>query len=147
MFTERLNKIMKIIGAKPTDIAGIIGCSASFSAEQIKDEIMRWLYDGEEPIKVSKEVPAVLHTHEKFGQRFSSILDLAKFSNVRFGKLINIDPSYISRFCNGLRTPVSNCKLTKEMCHVLYSRLKDQKCLSDLAGFTSFTISNGIWLK
>lgn len=29
MFTERLNKIMKIIGAKPTDIAGIIGCDRS----------------------------------------------------------------------------------------------------------------------
>ena len=29
MFTERFNKIMKIIGAKPTDIAGIIGCDRS----------------------------------------------------------------------------------------------------------------------
>lgn len=181
MFTERFNKIMKIIGAKPTDIAGIIGCdrsavdrickgsrvpqnggksalrivsaifsfadehgktedilkeigcSACFSAEQIKGEIMRWLYDGEEPIKAHKEAPTVLHTHNKFGQRFSAILDLAEFSNVRFGKLLNIDPSYISRFRNGLRTPVSNSKLTGEMCRVLYSRLKDQNRLSDLA--------------
>ena len=102
MFTERLNKIMKIIGAKPTDIAGIIGCdrsavdrickgsrvpqnggksalrlvsaiysfadehgktedilkeigcSDSFSAEQIKSEIMRWLYNGEKPVKTRK---------------------------------------------------------------------------------------------
>ena len=181
MFTERLNKIMKIIRAKPTDIADIIGCdrsavdrickgsrvpknggnsavrfvsaiysfadehgktedilneidcSASFSAEQIKGEIMRWLYDGEEPIKAQKEVPTVLHAHDKFGQRFSAILDLAEFSNVRFGKLLNIDPSYISRFRNGLRTPVSNSKLTEEMCRVLYIRLKDQKYLSKLA--------------
>ena len=29
MFTERLNKIMKIIGANPTEIAGIIGCDRS----------------------------------------------------------------------------------------------------------------------
>lgn len=105
MFTERLNKLMKIIGAKPTDIAGIIGCdrsavdrickgsrvpqnggksasrivlaiysfadehgktadvlneigcSVSSSAEQIKGEIMRWLYDGEESIKAHKEAP------------------------------------------------------------------------------------------
>ena len=181
MFTERFNKIMKIIGAKPTDIAGIIGCdrsavdrickgsrvpknggksslrfvsaiysfadehgktedvlkeigcSACFSAEQIKSEIMRWLYDGEEPIKAHKEAPTVLHTHNKFGQRFSAILDLAEFSNVRFGKLLNIDPSYISRFRNGLRTPVSNSKLTGEMCRVLYCRLKDQNRLSNLA--------------
>ena len=181
MFTERFNKIMKIIGAKPTDIADMIGCdrsavdrickgsrvpqnggksalrfvsaiysfadehgktedilneidcSASFSAEQIKGEIMRWLYDGEEPIKAHKEVPTVLHAHDKFGHRFSAILDLAEFSNVRFGKLLNIDPSYISRFRNGLRTPVSNCKLTEEMCHVLYIRFKDQKYLSKLA--------------
>ena len=181
MFTERFNKIMKIIGAKPADIAGIIGCdrsavdrickgsrvpqnggksalrfvsaiysfadehgktedilneidcSASFSAEQIKSEIMRWLYDGEEPIKSHKEIPTVLHAHDKFGHRFSAILDLAEFSNVRFGKLLNIDPSYISRFRNGLRTPVSNSKLTEEMCRVLYIRLKDQKYLSKLA--------------
>ena len=106
-----------------------IGCSACFSAEQIKSEIMRWLYDGEEPIKAHKEAPTALHTHNKFGQRFSAILDLAKFSNVRFGKLLNIDPSYISRFRNGLRTPVSNFKLAEEMCRVLYCRLKDQKCL------------------
>lgn len=190
MFTERLNKIMKIIGAKPTDIAGIIGCdrsavdrickgsrvpqnggksalrfvlaiysfadehgkiedilneigcTASFSAEQIKAEIMRWLYDGEEPKKKRKEVPTVLHAHDKFGQRFSAILDLAEFSNVRFGKLLNIDPSYISRFRNGLRTPVSNCKLTVEMCHVLYSRLKDQKHLSMLARLMNISPEN-----
>ena len=29
MFTERFNKIMKIVGAKSTDIAGIIGCDRS----------------------------------------------------------------------------------------------------------------------
>lgn len=190
MFTERLNKIMKIIGAKPTDIAGIIGCdrsavdrickgsrvpqnggksalrfvaaiysfadehgktadvlneigcSVSSSAEQIKGEIMRWLYDGEEPIKVHKEAPTALHSHDKFGHRFSAILDLAEFSNVRFGKLLNIDPSYISRFRNGLRTPVSNSKLTEEMCRVLYSRLKDQKRLSNLARLMNISPEN-----
>lgn len=190
MFTERLNKIMKIIGAKPTDIAGIIGCdrsavdrtckgsrvpqnggksasrlvsalysfadeqgktedvlneigcSASLSSEQIKGKIMRWLYDGEEPIKARKEDPAVLHAHDKFGQRFSAILDLAEFSNVRFGKLLNIDPSYISRFRNGLRTPVSNSKLTEEMCRVLYSRLKELKYLSRLAGLMNVSQEN-----
>ena len=56
---------------------------------------MRWLYDGEEPIKAHKESPTALHTHDKFGQRFSAILDLAEFSNVRFGKLLSIDPSYM----------------------------------------------------
>ena len=190
MFTERFNKIMKIIGAKSTDIAGIIGCdrsavdrickgsrvpqnggksalrfvsaiysfadehgkiedilneidcSASFSAEQIKGEIMRWLYDGEEPIKSHKEIPTVLHAHDKFGHRFSAILDLAEFSNVRFGKLLNIDPSYISRFRNGLRTPVSNSKLTEEMCRVLYSRLKDQNRLSNLARLMNISPDN-----
>ena len=190
MFTQRLNKIMKIIGAKPTDIAGIIGCdrsaidrickgsrvpqnggksasrfvfaiysfadkhgktedilteigcSASFSAEQIKDVIMNWLYDGEEPIKAHKDASTVLHPQDKFGQRFSAILDLAEFSNVRFGKLLNIDPSYISRFRNGLRTPVSNSKLTEEMCRVLYSRLKDQNHLSKLAGLMNISPEN-----
>ena len=190
MFTERLNKIMKIIGAKPTDIAGIIGCdrsavdrickgsrvpqnggksalrfvsaiysfadehgktedilkeigcSDSFSAEQIKSEIMRWLYNGEKPLKARKEAPTVLHAHDKFGQRFSAILDLAEFSNVRFGKLLNIDPSYISRFRNGLRTPLSNSKLTEEMCRVLYNRLKGQKRLSNLSRLMNISPEN-----
>ena len=190
MFTERLNKIMQIIGAKPTDIAGIIGCDrsavdrickgsrvpknggnsalrfvfaiysfadehgktkevlneigcpAAFSAEQIKGEILRWLYDGEEPKKVPKEAPAALHSHDKFGHRFSAVLELAEFSNVRFGKLLNIDPSYISRFRNGLRTPVSNSKLTEEMCRVLYSRLKEQNRLSNLARLMNISPDN-----
>ena len=190
MFTERLNKIMKIVGAKPTDIAGIIGCDrsavdrickgsrvpknggnsalrfvsaiysfadehgktkevlneigcpAAFSAEQIKGEILRWLYDGEEPKKVPKEAPAALHSHDKFGHRFSAVLELAEFSNVRFGKLLNIDPSYISRFRNGLRTPVSNSKLTEEMCRVLYSRLKEQNRLSNLARLMNISPDN-----
>ena len=190
MFTERFNKIMKIIGAKPTDIADIIGCdrsavdrickgsrvpqnggksalrfvaaiysfadehgktadvlneigcSVSSSAEQIKGEIMRWLYDGEEPKEVHKEAPTALHSHDKFGHRFSAILDLAEFSNVRFGKLLNIDPSYISRFRNGLRTPLSNSKLTEEMCRVLYNRLKDQKRLSNLARLMNISPEN-----
>ena len=190
MFTERLNKIMKIIGAKPTDIAGIIGCDrsavdrickgsrvpqnggksalrivfaiysfadehgktedvlneigcpVSSSAEQIKGEIMRWLYDGEEPKKVPKEASAALHSHDKFGHRFSVVLELAEFSNVRFGKLLNIDPSYISRFRNGLRTPVSNSKLTEEMCRVLYSRFKEQNRLSNLARLMNISPDN-----
>ena len=190
MFTERLNKIIKIIGAKPTDIAGIIGCDrsavdrickgsrvpqnggksalrfvsaiysfadehgkteailneigcpASLSAEQIKNEIMGWLYNGEEAVKVHKEAPTALHSHDKFGQRFSAVLDLAEFSNVRFGKLLNIDPSYISRFRNGLRTPVSNSKLTGEMCRILFNRLKDRKRLSNLAGLMNISPEN-----
>ena len=190
MFTERLNKIMKTVGAKTTDIAGIIGCDrsavdrickgsrvpknggnsalrfvsaiysfadehgktkevlneigcpAAFSAEQIKGEILRWLYDGEEPKKVPKEAPAALHSHDKFGHRFSAVLELAEFSNVRFGKLLNIDPSYISRFRNGLRTPVSNSKLTEEMCRVLYSRLKEQNRLSNLARLMNISPDN-----
>ena len=190
MFTERLNKIMKTVGAKSTDIADIIGCdrsavdrickgsrvpqnggksalrfvsaiysfadehgktedilkeigcSDSFSAEQIKSEIMRWLYNGEKPVKSRKEAHTVLHAPDKFGQRFSAILDLAKFSNVRFGKLLNIDPSYVSRFRNGLRTPVSNGKLTNEMCRILYSRLKDQKNLSKLAKIMNISPEN-----
>ena len=190
MFTQRLNKIMKIIGAKPTDLAGIIGCDRSaidrickgsrvpqnggksasriifaiysfadengktqdvlneigclesYSAEQIKDEIMRWLYDGEEPIKHQKEVSTALHNHDKFGQRLSAILDLAEFSNVRFGKLLSIDPSYISRFRNGLRTPISNRKLTEKMCRVLFSRLKEQGRLSNLASLMNISPEN-----
>ena len=127
---------------KTEDILNEIGCFASFSAEQIKDEIMRWLYDGEEPIKAHKESSTALHPHDKFGQRFSAIIDLAEFSNVRFGKLLSIDPSYISRFRNGLRTPVSNSKLTEKMCRVLYSRLKDQKRLSNLARLMKISHEN-----
>ena len=31
--------------------------------------------------------------------------ELAEISNIRLGNLINIDPSYISRFRSGLRSP------------------------------------------
>ena len=103
---------------------------------------MRWLYDGEEPIKARKEVPTVLHAHDKFGHRFSAILDLVEFSNVRFGKLLNIDPSYISRFRNGLRTPISNRQLTEKMCRVLCSRLKEQGRLSNLASLMNISPEN-----
>ena len=127
---------------KTKEVLNEIGCPAAFSAEQIKGEILRWLYDGEEPKKVPKEAPAALHSHDKFGHRFSAVLELAEFSNVRFGKLLNIDPSYISRFRNGLRTPVSNSKLTEEMCRVLYSRLKEQNRLSNLARLMNISPDN-----
>ncbi len=73
--------------------------------------------------------------YRAFGEKFDAVMRLSDMSNVLFGRLVNMDASYISRFRSGTRSPRSNPKAVEDICDVLLRRLKDQGRIGELADF------------
>lgn len=48
-----------------------------------------------------------------FQERFNMIMDMAKMTNVRLSKILNIDASLISRYRSGTRSPLSNSQILR----------------------------------
>ena len=122
--------------AAETDGAAALGALVGFGGKtpaRLKTALMDWLYEGvvpapSKPRRVKREAP-----YGTFGGRLNAVMELADLSNVRFGKLLNLDASYISRFRNGMRSPESNPQMMDDMCGVLLKLLTEQDKLGEFA--------------
>ncbi|MBQ7523073.1 MAG: hypothetical protein IJT07_00920 [Oscillospiraceae bacterium] len=115
---------------KVDELCELIGCKNRSSAEEIKAQTAAWLYDGATdslPQKSKQQFRA-------FGEKLDAVMELAELSNIRLGRMVNVDPSYISRFRNGLRSPKSNRETSDAICSVLLTRIYEKKKTDQLAG-------------
>lgn len=113
-------------------LCGLIQCDGKSSPDMIKERLSAWLFDDNEPhtkSTTSKEKAP----HRASGDRLSAVMELTGLSNIRMGRSLNIDPSYISRFRSGFRSPRSNPKLMNDICSLLLSRIEDQGKTAELA--------------
>ena len=181
MFTERVNEILKLLGASSAQIArlagcdtsnisrlssgarvpkaggrtarrlveglyryadengsvfslaALIGCENASTGEELKAGLMNWLFDGAPEADRRQDTSSNHVPFRPFGEKLNAVLELSELSNVRFGRLINMDPSYVSRFRSGLRSPGANTKAAHNICNVLVNRLRDQNRLDALA--------------
>ena len=126
----------------------LISCEDRTSADRIKERIMDWLYDGEH---TAVNRPAGQNTktgkipYRVFGERLSAVMELTGLSNIRLGRSMNTDPSYISRFRNGLRSPKANPKMMNDLCSLLLDRIREQgktAALGKLTGMPAETLSD-----
>ncbi len=118
---------------KITGLCELISCKEQNSADAIKEQIMAWLYDGEEVTDKKSKPPKDKVPYRVFGEKLNAIMELAEISNIRLGNLVNIDTSYISRFRNGLRSPKSNPRTMDAICTALLRRLGEQNKIKQLA--------------
>lgn len=118
---------------KVAALCELIGCKKRASASEIKTQLAHWLYDGETaPTKPS--TPQKEKTpYRAFGEKLGAAMELTELSNIRLGRLVNVDPSYISRFRNGLRSPKSNRETTDAICAVLTARARERNQTAQLA--------------
>lgn len=119
-----------------TDGAAALSALIGFSGEKparLKSVLTNWLYEGvvTAPPKLRRSKKAA--PYGTFGGRLNAVMELAELSNVRFGKLLNLDASYVSRFRNGLRSPESNPQMMDDMCSVLLRLLIEQDKLGEFA--------------
>ena len=114
----------------------MIGCESKSSAAEIRAHLMAWLYGGETPAAGRTKPPKEKAPYQAFGGRLSAVMELAGVSNIRLGRALNIDPSYISRFRSGFRSPKANPKLMNDICAFLLGRLEDQGKLGRLSRLT-----------
>ena len=114
-------------------LRALAGCPVNADPETLRGRIMEWLYgqSGDKPVKSSQPSDGV--RYRSFGEKFSMLMELAGLSNVRAGRLLNLDASYISRFRSGLRRPNRDSRIAGSICEVLLVRIREQDGLSVLA--------------
>lgn len=118
---------------KTDGLCALIGCKNKSTADGIKTHLMGWLYDGEE-VTPEKAVQTKEKTpYRAFGERLSALMELTGLSNIRLGRALSLDPSYISRFRSGFRSPKANPKIMKDICFLLIERAEDQDKISSLS--------------
>ena len=130
-------------------LCGYISADLKRSAEEIKDKIKDWLYEGE-PEDIRNTVTAQTRSQSTgkpkyvfrfFGERLSAVMNLTELSNARLSHAIHMDTSMISRFRTGVRTPVPGSDVTKKISSVLYERTIISGKQDDLAMLMSIPVS------
>lgn len=107
----------------------------SQNERSIKTSIKAWLYrsSGYDQLMSGispKHSNAVYHS---FGDKLNAVMNLLDLTNVRLGKAVNLDASYISRFRNGIRIPKSNKMIRDLLCHILFEWTLEQHKQKELA--------------
>ena len=93
------------------------GCPEQADAGERQEAVSRRLFAGEEPRSGKKRQE---HTpYASIGDRLDRFMKALDLSNVRLGRMINLDASYISRFRSGQRSPRSNPKIMSDLCRAL----------------------------
>jgi len=125
---------------KTRELSEFLSVGGEISAKEIKNRLADHLYGrhGEETY-AQKDAKNVV-PYRSFGQKLNAVMTLAELSNIRFGKMLNLDSSYISRFRNGFRSPRSNESVMEAICSILLRRVTDQAKLPQLSAMTGIPV-------
>ena len=112
----------------------LIRADANASADTIQDKIFLWLFEGE-PADDGRIVSSVKRTHafRVFSERLNAAIALSGLSNIRLSQMLHADPSLISRYRNGVRSPKSNSTLAENLSNTLLQRIIRCEKKDDLA--------------
>ena len=122
----------------------LCGSSKADSSAEIKDNLVQWLfinsdldtaYVGTE-LKIKNKV-----LFRYFGDKLNAVMNMLELSNIRLAKQVNIDPSYISRFRTGVRTPKYNLPLLDSICNYLLDRIEDQNKINELSQLMNLSVT------
>lgn len=113
------------------------------TADVIRNSIKNYLYDGyEQPISASiRSLSGVRKNSGAFSERLSISMELSGLSNIRLSRLVHSDPSLISRYRSGVRTPSSNSEHLLLISGVLYDRIIKAGREQELAGIMKLPVS------
>lgn len=98
----------------------------------LPDALSARLYENE-TAKPARTAAGDASPNIVFGHRLDATMKLTGLTNVRFGKMLNIDPSYVSRFRSGKRYPISNPVTTRGIAYTLFGRICEKKLTKEAA--------------
>ena len=131
-----------------TTLCSVVGSNPTSSAKEIKAAIKNWLYQGYDlsQADVTNSTSRKRYSSNKkafhhFGERLNSSMLIAGLSNVQLSKLIHADASLISRYRNGVRTPVAESELSSKLISVLFDRLVNSGNENELADLMHISAS------
>ena len=105
-------------------LCSLTGANENDPADTIRQSIREYLYDGCDLSAVKNTGSAAkVSSYNTFRERFNTSMELSGLSNIRLSRLIHSDPSLISRYRTGVRTPASNPELSRQLGEVLYERI------------------------
>ena len=108
------------------ELCSLIQADPAGSGDAVRERIAAWLYEDGSPVPVrpAPEIPAGRRaSYRLFGERLNNVMSLTDLSNIRLSQLLHTDASLISRYRNGIRTPLRNPQLTEELCRILMDRV------------------------
>ncbi|MEA4833148.1 MAG: helix-turn-helix transcriptional regulator [Oscillospiraceae bacterium] len=117
-------------------LCSVFGENPLESSQQIKTALYDWLFSDCICSKTTEKEKVVLFRPAPFrffGDKLNAVMNMLGLSNIRLSRAVNIDPSHISRFRNGVRTPKSNMRLINFICDYLLERIKEQHEINGLA--------------
>ncbi len=115
-------------------LCDLVSCGERGDADAVRRAVMLYLYEGETPHRT--EPPREKAPYRAFGEKLGAVMELTALSNIRLGKALNLDPSYVSRFRNGFRSPKANPKTMTDLCLFLLDRTFEQGKEGELARLT-----------
>lgn len=96
-------------------------------------DIINWLYDGETSDNAGNSQDSPKSPPDPtFSEKLNMVMLLTGLSNIRLAHLINVDPSHISRFRNGKRSPKSNPEMFDKLCTALFEQTESKNMLDKL---------------
>jgi hypothetical protein len=130
----------------------IISCDRKDAKEDIKASTINWLYSENSNInQLTENLMNQKKIHFRFfGEKLNAMMDMLKLSNVRMGKAINVDPSYISKLRNGVRMLKRNSELSEDIAKYLLERIIEQdkyKQLSRIMNISMAVLQNEAYIK
>ncbi|MCR5607865.1 MAG: helix-turn-helix domain-containing protein [Lachnospiraceae bacterium] len=129
-------------------ITSLIGAPSDITQEQLKDSLKDWLLTISDPVVSSGRTMIDLKAPKflmNFGEKLDKAMTLLDLSNISLSHAIGIDPSLISRFRNGTRTPSTRNDAMTQISTFLYNEA--EKCnkvhdLLELAEFNPAYVNN-----
>ena len=113
--TDKLNIIFSLLEADTL-------ISRHDDLEYLEEQLKCWLF-----FDSPETVPNRISTNEKyplFAKRLGEVMDIAELSNAEAARLVNTDPSQISKFRRGHRTPKPSSGTALLMCRILTERIE-----------------------
>ena len=117
---------------KTDTLCKITGADPSVSDEYIAETISYWLYEDHETLQNdnadhagSTAKTARTTARKQFGERFSAVMEISELSNIALSRKAHVDPSLISRYRSGLRSPASNPDIAELLSSVLFKTISE----------------------
>lgn len=101
----------------------------SLDEKSLKTALQNWLFNDDNVPNLSPKQTE--NNLRFFGEKLDAVMNLLGLSNRQMAKILNTDPSYISHFRTGTRTPKLTNQLIQDICLLLAEQLIQQNKLID----------------
>ena len=136
---KRLASSVYEIALENKDLDGmcaLIGCDKAREKSTIINAVIDFLYADTSDSSLDNRAISNVRYND-FGYKLDKIMELLDLSNIKLAKMVNIDPSLVSRFRRGKRFPKSNKELMMEISNSLYSCILKARMEKEAAVLTN----------